>query len=203
MNFWKDEASKKAMTITLVGGFILIVLVEPLVDVLWGVLFDSGNALIEYYVDAIYYRSALGYRDSLLVSVHFAIFYFGFIFGIAYFRKSLYQSRNYQLTSKTDEEVASRPGLSRWLLWIAFSLCVIGAVTSVLNLYTYRVEYKIALTFDQRFHIIAPLIDEQKEEELLGKWYLIKSRENFNSMMREMEDIAAAANMILPPPQIK
>jgi len=58
----------------------------------------------------------------------------------------------------------------------------------------------LSVNFKQRMGIIAPYIDDEKEEELWSKWYLMESKIDYINLNYELENIAEKNNVKLKKP---
>ena len=174
----------------IVTGFIIALFINPLAKLMWNLLILMSNRFSLFLVNEILKFAVRG-RTSI------DIFIFMFAFS-TFILVNVSIIVNIKLSSRTKKKSVNKPSIPvTRLRRMAIATCFLF-VGSAFLLSTYYVVYELNANHKQRMGIIAPCIDNQKEEELWSKWYLLKSKIDYINLNHELENIAESNNIELP-----
>ncbi|UOU98036.1 hypothetical protein MUU74_16265 [Chryseobacterium daecheongense] len=104
--------------------------------------------------------------------------------------------RTYQPSSLTKLESESKNRtLSKINDYVLFPILIIFSIYFLTFAYA---DLNLNTSFNQRLNVLKPYIDSDQEELLISKWALMKNRNDFNKINKEMEDLAKKNKVILP-----
>lgn len=223
---WKDKSIRKGVLASVIASVIVIIFINPLLDLIWKMISDGGNWIYKSYVDSIYQNASLGNRNWLdvIFYLHLLSIFVGGLtiatFGIIRKRKELSKKMKEvedKINGKNDkdEEITKEQLIERFQkLKTSFSKTKNGFITlyiglaslliiSVLSYFRVYSDLQLNSTFNQRIKIVAPHIGEQKEEELIALWTSMKTRNDYETIINEFETIAKKSKIKLPEPLMK
>jgi hypothetical protein len=172
----------------------------------WLIVEHSGNALLFLgngvlsgltgYIDSRYQKAAI------LQNTEYSYFILSFIFVIVAVAWSEISSnitsdlkqKKVKVDKKKDKPLPKWAPLvfliAKLLIWfyLLFGLLFLSGESIVLN---------ATSDFKQHVRIIAPYINEQKEEELLSEWSLMQSADDYNEVYKTIIEIAKDNSLIL------
>lgn len=174
-------------------AWILILCIRPASKFIWKLLFSWSNSLSRLITDRII-RAAI--IDLNLID--FAIFLcVVFLMGVVIGYSNIFQ--NIKVNTKKKEE--SKITRITKVKYIFLKFALISSLSIVFCFYLVdSTGESINVTQKMRMCMIAPYINEQIEEELWSKWYLISSKIDYIDYNNELDIIAENNNIELPKP---
>lgn len=226
---FKDQVFRKSIIASIIASLIFVIFLNPILSLIWdGVLLLGGN-LYNGLIDRTYSNAALGQRNwySLILLVSLGTLGHGVFTStlIKYVRlkkrhkllKELEQLENQEnlqpqqlavvedQVNKIEESDEKFSNFVRSKVFsgftIVFYLFFSGFILYLIT--TAYVDLQINTSFKQRSTVLAPLITDQEEEELLAKWASMETRNDYLSITELMDSTAHQHNIILPEPLMK
>jgi len=167
-------------------GTLLILYTPTLVRFFFKLLFSWSNIFSNLIIDstikaAVREFKFIGYYTFLLVMITFGLVYLSLT----------------KLEYSYLHSIKKQPDAIKRTIMLVYMLLAILIIASAAN--AISVE-GIIVTQKLRIDIIAPYINEQIEEELWSKWYLISSKIDYIDYNNELDIIAENNNIELPKP---
>lgn len=170
---------------SIIGG-ILILLSIPIAKLLMKLLFSWSNRLSLFILNFTI-RLAIANYDF----TGFVTFYFVFVLIIMAICSDFFQIPAFYAKKKSGVNIRPRKYIFAFTIFIYclffLPLIIINNSAKIINLNQIR-----------RMEIIAPYIDDQKEEELWSEWYLLRSKRDYVNLNYEIDNIAENNNVELP-----
>lgn len=197
--FWRQN--KSGIISGIVASAIFLYFLQPLLELASRVFFRASNFIGSAYVDRIYAQAA--HLETQDFSFTIFIIYFGGMaaiilsISIRLILKSLITKSNKNENDK-DSEKTKTPSPSRLV-----SAGLGGALLCV-SLFLFSLiaadftQLSTISSFKQHMRIIAPYVDEQKEEELLSQWSLMENQDDYNNLYLIVHAIAEKDGLKLP-----
>jgi len=174
-------------------AWILILCIRPAGKFIWKLLFSWSDNLSRLITDRII-RAAIMDLNLIDFAIFLCVgFLFSFVIGYSNFFLNIKVN-----TEKKEESKIKRITKVKYiflkfalisLIFIIFLFYLIDSTSESMN-----------VTQKMRMCIIAPYINEQIEEELWSKWYLISSKIDYIDYNNELDIIAENNNIELPKP---
>jgi len=227
---WKDESIRKGVIASVLASLIVIIFITPFLNIIWGLMVDGGVIIQDYYVNAIYKHASLGNRNWLDVVFYLYLLsiFVGMIVTLVYKiiqkRKELYtkilaieKKLNEMENIKTEDAVVLskdqikskvqvlKSGFKKenWNVAFIYMMIAILFIISILSYFGAYADLQLNSTFQQRIRIVAPFIEEQREEELNALWAQMRTRSDYENILRQFENIAIKEKIELPKPLMK
>lgn len=173
---------------SMIGG-LLILFSIPLSRLLLKLLFSWSNRFSQFIIETTIKRAIM---DTNVINVYTFLFVF-YIFMIVFFSRVLSKFT-------FNIEKISRKKIGNIRLY-TFTITFLFLFFFASFIYFMDVTREsLNATQKLRMGIVAPYIDDQKEEELWSKWYLIKTKIDYISLNYELDNIAENNNIELPKP---
>ena len=198
-----DTNIRKAVLASVIASVIVIILIQPALNLAWRFILSSGRAL----TDGIYANAALGHRNWVdYITYRFCVTSsLGFVLGILVF---MYAKK---IALATPEEVSKTVRgrvlrrildllSSRTLLTATFVIMVLSSYLTLTSIYY---DLQLNTSFTQRLTVLAPRISDQEYKEFMASWASMTSRKDYEAIMKRMEDVAATHAVMLPKPLLK
>ena len=179
-NFLIDIKSKSFLTV-FVFAFIIALFINPLAKLTWNILILWSNRFFLYLISQIL---DLTTRGNLPIET----FIFLFVFYIFLFMTTI--QLPLRIKKKTIDIKFKKS------LIIISSVILLTIFISVVI--TYMIVFELNTDFKRGMGIIAPYINNEKEEELWAKWYSMESKIDYINLNHELENIAESNNLKLP-----
>lgn len=190
----KLPLSKPSVVSGVVAGIIVLIFIEPVLNLTWPLILWLGELLYEGIIDAIYRSAALGQRNHLslfILTIIFSIFAGILMGGLTRMYRERQNLREPSIKSKT-------------MLRVAFIInALLFFIVSILVLGIHFAELQYMTSFQQRLTVIAPVISNQRYEELKAQWAVMKNRNDYLAVNTELENIALRFSIELPKPLLK
>ena len=174
---------------TLIFAFIIALFINPLAKLTWNFLILMSSRFSLYLINKIL-RLAISERMPLDI----------FIFIFAFFAFMLVSLSVYitiaRLPFGIKKKSVNKSPMYRRYIFIALSIFLL--IEFIFILETYTIAFELNVNYKQRMGIIAPYINNEKEEELWSKWYLIESKIDYINLNHELDNIAENNNIKLP-----
>jgi len=192
-----------AIIVSVISTCLFIYFLQPILEFSGRVLIRLMAVLGTKYSDCIYKQVAQLTTHNY--SFYILMMVLGLGTGLIFCLSTALMLRRFFAQPKKDEEktkliyrtLNSRPFVAinfvfALLLTVAFFIVLVGNYT----------QLSLISSFDQHFRIIAPYIDEQKEEEILSEWSSMTSEEDYNRLYKKIHILAETNSVELPPNQI-
>jgi len=187
---------KKNSTSIIVGLLTTIVflyVLQPLLEFVATIVVFIASYVSTAYIDLLFIQIA-----------HLEIMDFGFLFYILLFSLIIGVSlgllsskwRSSRSKGETGEELKESSVLRKKIISTIFLTVII--LFCLVQLSTKAYQLSLISSFKQHVQIIAPYIDEQKEELILSEWSLMKSSSDYDTIYFKLNNIAKINNVKLP-----
>ena len=169
---------------SVIGGVIFLCSI-PIARFLWNLLVSWSNRFSLFFLNkilklAVSGRMSIDYFIFILVFVTFII-----VITNTFFTRWL----PFRIKKKSAKKST---------LYIFIIICFLYLFTFIFTLNTHNIVVELNARHKQRMGIIAPYINDEKEEELWSKWYSIESKIDYLNLNYELENIAESNNLKLP-----
>ena len=204
-NITNKNEMKKGILGGIISSIIVMIFINPILGFAWKFL----NAWFSSYIDSLYLNAALGQRnwiDFITLTFFLLIFImFGTIKIIEiFFRgKKEFQNQNFLIHNKEIKDDFNYEKIKLQKRIKLMSFIIIGLYPVIILLFfniifkTYS-DLQLNASFNQRFNIIAPYIDETEEEFIKSNWSQMQKKEDFDKIDRNIENIAKKNKIVLP-----
>ena len=172
----KSYSSIKAILIMLIVTILGNVLYKPF----WNLLISWSNVFSLFLVKRILKFAIKGKMPIEVFSFVFLFFAFLYLTNLSPF---------FEIKKKI---IVNKSRILDIVISIFFLVIFIYVVT------TYTLVFNINTDFEQKIGIIAPYINNEIEEELWSKWYLMESKVDYLNLAQEIEKIAENNDIKLP-----
>lgn len=222
---WKNESMRTGVIASVIASIIFLI-INPLLNAMWVVILNGSNWMYKSYVNTIYENASLGTRNwidvviysIILIAIAFLATYYGLkliiqgkeiskeiqkieenLNGIPEKDKSVSKE---QIIDKI-EKLKTSNNRSKMLHIPIYLLLVIEVIVGISSYFAAYTDLQLNSTFQQRIRLLAPYIDEQKEEYFIALWTSMKTREDYEVIMNEFNTIARTEKIKLPEPLMK
>lgn len=219
-NMWKDETIRKGVISSVLASLFVIIFISPILNLLWNFLAENGGVFLKNLTDSLYINAALGKRnwlDAIFYAYLFSFLIGGVIYANFYiFRKHRNLEKEIENFHEEEEKEISEEKIKKGLIklksntkkmklfiFISWILALFFISTSFFSLFRVYSDLQMNTSFEQRLNAIAPILNEQEEEELISKWALMRNRSNYEEINKAMENYANEAKITLPPLLLK
>jgi hypothetical protein len=159
---------------------IITILGNVLHKLFWNLLISWSNVFSLFLVKQIL-------KFAIKGKMPIEVFIFVFLFFVFLCLVSL--SSHPELRTKI---IVSKNWILDIVIYIFFLVIFIYVVT------TYIIVFNLNTDFEQKIGIIAPYINNEEEEELWSKWYLMESKVDYLNLEQEIKKIAENNDIKLP-----
>ncbi len=225
----KDENTRKTFIKEIFIAVIILLLIEPLVKWIWGIIIWTGENIYQGFLNSIYKSAAQGitgkiefYTLYLLIFVISSVIYFKFS-DLTKQAKSLIEQgdriikANQVLVDDKDEEESddkddhidilsefdkAKKKLKR--LEISAKIVLpLSFIFILILLITFFVTLELNSSFNQRLNVMLPYIPDNEVRVLKSLWASMRNRSDYMVIVSTMESLAASHDITLPGLQIK
>ena len=172
---------------TLIIAFIIALFINLLAKLTWKLLFSMSNRFSLFLINQIIVIIISG---TILIEVLTFVFVF-YIFIFLLVEPLTVKIKKESTHNKVKKIQVDKIGVT--ILYI-FYIIFISVIT------THLIVTELNINFKLRMGIIAPYINDEKEEELWSKWYLMESKIDYINLNYELENIAEKNNVKLKKP---
>lgn len=184
----------KSLRNGVIVSVVMLYLVEPTMNLAIGVIPSFGGRFYRVVWDRAATQAAVGgdYLDFAMLAILFSATVGAFIgrFGMGAHRLFARKSRRSEASSLW----------SRWERRLVLTALLLLAPVVATTLLIDFAAQRMKLSFDQRFTVLAPVIDEQSEEELRARFAGLQDRSDYQSLSDDMDRLARASDVRLPEP---
>lgn len=171
----------------LVSSILVIIFIQPILNIVWSAVLSFGESVHAGYVDGIYGNAALGERNlvghlSLLALVQLLLF------ASAVFL-SAEMARGHERINRV-MSVIFRITMILVPLLYAFIFVIAIALSSGIM--------EINASFIQRLTVLSPAISDQEHKEWRARWAKMRSQKDYIGLVAAMEQRASALKVELP-----
>jgi hypothetical protein len=183
----------KSLRNGVIVSVIVLYLVEPAMKLAIELIPGFGGRFYRLVWDRAATQAALGgdYIDFAMFAILFSAIVGTFIgrFGAGA-----------QLFARKSRRADSSSSWSRWeKRLVLLMLLLLGPVAATTLLVDFAAQ-RMKLSFDQRFTVLAPAIDEDAEEILRARFAGLQDRSDYQTLNEEMSRLADANGIRLPAP---
>ena len=167
-----------------IGGVIILCSI-PIARLLWNLLVSWSNRFSLFFLNKIL---------KLAVSGRMSIDYFIFLLVFVTFISviiNIFSTRWLPFRIK-------KKSAKKTHIYIFIIIYFLYLITFIFTLNIYNIVHELNARHKQRMGIIAPYINDEKEEELWSKWYSIESKIDYLNLNVELKNIAESNNLKLP-----
>ena len=169
---------------SIIGGVILLCSIT-MARLFWNLLVSWSNRSSLFFLNKIL-KLAVSGRMSIDIFIFIFVF-FTYIFVITY----IFFTR--LLAFRIKKKSAKKSTIYIFIIIFFLYLSIF-----IFTLNSYNIVVELKAKHKQIMGIIAPYINEEKEEELWSKWYSIESKIDYLNLHVELENIAESNNLKLP-----
>jgi len=182
----------KALKLGIIGGLITwlitTIFLQPLLNLVWGVVVGIAGAVNQGYVDAIYSNAARSNRD-FIGHLTFLLILIAFMIAFAVFLKTRTWAKKVRSGDSSDKLEDA--------FAILLALMVLGITLILFALSNGGSE--ITASFDQRLTIMAPLISDIEYKTFKARWAGMKTEADYKALILATEERAKELGIVLPP----
>jgi len=165
---------------TIIIMVVVTIFADRLSELFWNLLFLWSNGFSLFLVKRIL-------KFAIKGKMPIEVFSFVFIFFIFLCLNPL--SLPFELQKKFKVKMSR---IINSAISIFFIIIFLYAIT------TYILVFNLNTDFEQKIGIIAPYVDNETEEELWSKWYLMESKVDYLNLEQEIKKIAENNEIKLP-----
>jgi hypothetical protein len=209
-----DKNLKSGILSSLIGTLIFLILLKPLGNFLWNLVKLISAKWYYGFSNSIYSNAALGHRNW--IDVYLIILGSTIIMGIYFLGLRLLKDKIEEISireAKSDQEkkklLLNREKSLRRIRWrikylskpiyyfsyVYFFLFLVANLNLMFKTYT---DLQLNTSFNQRLDVLAPYIESKDYSMLKSKWALMKSREDYELIISETDELALKNNIKLP-----
>jgi hypothetical protein len=187
------KKNSQTMIVGLLTTIVFLYILQPVLEFTGSAVMFVGSLVSNSYIDMLYSQIA-----------HLEIMSFGFFFFFIVFVALICISVGliiYQWTNDVAPEKIEKESISKNILRkkvITTLLLLFSAMYFTVQISTKLYQLSLISSFKQHLAIIAPYIDEQKEELILSQWSLIKTNEDYEAVYIKLTDVAKNNKLDLP-----
>lgn len=204
----------------IITSLIVIIFIEPILNLMWDGLKSSGIFLFNKYVDTLYRNAALGLRDVASFQIFLTINSIGLGMFVSFIMwinmrfkdvqhdiKILDSDNTEDDLNKVQENILNEVGKLKvrmskvkkiLMLQYLFGFILTIILTDMVLKTT--VDFQLNTSFSQRLKSISHLISDQVEEELESQWARMKTKSDYEEINGELNRIANENKLELPEP---
>jgi hypothetical protein len=215
---FKDKSIRKGILASIIASIVFVVILEPLMKLFWKFLNTTSTKVYSSYLDSLYKNAAQGHRnyiDFIILTCIIAA-----LIGILF----LSSNRLIRLIKriKEDDEILnirddnerlklinikkekvrnSIEAVKKKYVFIrisSISIITIGTLVFSISLFRMYADIQLNTSFNQRLNVIAPYIEDSQTKELMSKWALMKTKNDYKEIHRFIEKTATENNIDLP-----
>jgi hypothetical protein len=165
----------------------------PVCRYIWNAIASSSWSLLEALQNKAFKQAALGKREW--VSVHILFLLYSSFFGCTLGMLSVF------LRDRLGLSRPRRKGLFFKALSILFVIVIliliVGFTTDSFVVYA---DLQLNTSFSQRLDALSPYISDQEQRQLRSAWALMKNREDYEKINKQIEEFAGRSHLEIPPP---
>lgn len=178
---------------SMIAWILILCIIRPAGKFIWKLLFSWSDSLSRLITDRIIRAAIIDFNLIDFAIFLCVVFLIGSVIGYSNFFQNIKVN-----TKKKEESKITRITKVKYiflkfalisLFFIVFSFYLVDSIGESMN-----------VTQKMRMCIIVPYINEQIEEELWSKWYLISSKIDYIDYNNELDIIAENNNIELPKP---
>jgi hypothetical protein len=191
----KEASIKKEIYISVIASVLVMIFIEPILKFFWNWIILTSTGMFKGLLDSFYRGAALGHRNQ--IDVQFFFFITAAVLGIMVsilILKTTYQA---QIKSSIDKIPKKLSSVIKILYAIALIISIMFA------LITNFVDLQLNASFQQRLTVLSPKITDQEYKEFQSLWASMKDREDFLTIVNNMDSVAENKNIELPPLLLK
>lgn len=194
----RDPAVRAGVIAGIIAATLVIVFIQPLLDILWSILVWFGKTVYEGYLNSIYRRASLGHTNY--VSVIIFTFMISVLLGSGSFIITL--TVPYVRTTIVPK-IASRSSLRHKLYIASVIYFILFAILIMLVSFRLITDVQLNASFQQRLSVLTPRISDQERKELAAAWSSMQSRDDYEEIGQRMNILAKKHGITLPEPLVK
>jgi len=214
---------KKEIITGCIVSFIILFFIQPTVIFIWDILRKISLNQYSEFLDNTYRNAALGQRNWVDCINIYLIFYITFLFISIFsikFRNDIkeyehkekiksFQNENEKLEylnnrrnsyDKKARLIKKNLNKIRILTYIVQISVLLIFSTFVFSTF---VDLQLNSSFNQRFNIVAPFIDEHEEEVIKAQWASMENRKDYENINNRLNQIALKNKFKLVEPLLK
>jgi len=191
-----DTNFNKNVIASVVASVIVIIFINPLINLTWKSVSWFSTYCYKGLNDAIYSNAALGQRDWVAVLVFNSNMCI--LLGIFTGFTLMFLFRRDKIRKIADN--------SAFQLWfkIGYALLYVLTVVSTLVMLSFvRADLQLNASFQQRLAVLAPAVSDIELRQLRASWALMKSRQDYEAIIAKMDGTAKTHGIVLPKLLIK
>jgi len=193
-----------SVTASLIASIVFFLFFQPLLEGLPEKSASFITNIYNGYEEVIYGNASLGMRNYVGTIVYRNLLmiiwpiYIGVAVGavsVRFMRKSDHKTiiaAHNKIQNMADK---SRSNLLSIILFFWFAVTLLSMSYYAIVFYA---DTQMNTSFNHRLMILKPHIDLQDEEELTAKWALMKNRNDYDAINKNLENYAKRNNIILP-----
>ena len=180
----------------IISAIIVIIFINPLLNFLWDIVNWSGSYFYHGFIDRIYKSAALGHSSSVSILIFLSILYWGFFAFTINFILIMKKGRISEKTMRIFGILARNKYLTAFMYLIGFIATILIFVLVLGNV-------NLKISFNQRLAVLTPKITDLERKELLASWAAMGTRNDYDKIVENMENLAKLHEVSLPELRIK
>ncbi len=204
---FKDKDFRKSILASVIASILFIIFFQPILTFFWNICRILSIKFYENYIDSVYLNAALGQRNwidlILLGSLALAICLSAFA-AITSVNSKIGQLSSEELTPQKQtpekkvyklEESLKRIKKIRIILYVLSPFLMLTTLLIVVDSF---VDLQLNTSFNQKINAIAPYITDQEEKILKSHWALMESRQDYELVNKNFQELAIKYKAKLP-----
>ena len=185
----------------IISAIIVIIFINPLLNFLWDIVNWSGSYFYYGFIDKIYKRAALGHSNYVSVLIlMFMLYWFLVIFTLTFI--SLLMINKGRISGKK-LRIVRIVGTLTGNTYFNMLMYLMGIIILILSVVVVFAEVNFKISFNQRLAVLTPKITELERKELLGSWAAMETRNDYDKIVENMQNLAKLHKVSLPELRIK
>lgn len=186
---------KRSIAISVISSVCVLVFIQPILNFLWKVISWGSVNFYKGLINGVYKNAALGQRDWVSV-----ILFFLFVASVIGFSSSFLTlpliRKLRRIKEAKGEHVFRR--VKKILITIYCVLSIMFLFVLIYLFVSVYVDLQLNTSFQQRLNALSPEISDFEYKNLKADWALMKSPEDYNSIVLKMEEFAQKHKIKLP-----
>jgi heme/copper-type cytochrome/quinol oxidase subunit 2 len=190
-----DPNTRKQVYIGVLTSVLAALFIQPLLNLLWGLLNGATTAIGGALSDVIYRNAARGLDE------HYSFLLLSLVMSLMLGVFTSFTVLPFLLRRSRKEALEGREKVVHKLRWAVTILGVLGVVLPLILLTIEFGTYKLNSSFNQYMAATSPYVTDLDAKKLRSRWALMRTRADFESISSDLQKIASDNAIVLPKPR--
>lgn len=190
-----DINMKKSIIVSVVSSILVLIFIKPLLNLGWRFLTWCSNNFYHNFLNNVYGNAALGQRDWVSVILFFIVV--SVMLGIFTGILTLPLFRKLRKIKEKRGDKAFR-NIRRIFLCLRYILSIVIIFLLICMIISIYADLQLNTSFQQRLRVLSPRIGDLETKNLQASWALMELKEDYEKIVRRMEELAKENNIELP-----